>query len=138
MSYLVDTNIIAEVRKGTRCNAKVARWWAGVADTDLFLSVLVLGEIRKGIELVRPRDPAQAAALERWLDAVSRAFAERILPVDQAVADAWGRLNAPHPRPTIDSLLVATAQVHDLTLVTRNLADVDGAGIKLLKPFAGR
>ncbi len=110
MTYLIDTNIIAEVRKGERCDSHVARWWAQVADADLFLSVLVLGEIRKGIELARPRDPAKAAALERWLDAVGHAFAERILPIDQAVADAWGRLNAPHPRPTVDSLLAATCK----------------------------
>jgi len=136
MSYLIDTNIIAEVRKGSRCDAQVARWWVGVADADLFLSVLVLGEIRKGVELARPRDPVKAVVLERWLDAVSQAFAQRILPIDQAVADAWGRLNAPHPRPTVDSLLAATAQVYDLTLVTRNLTDVKHAGIKLLNPFA--
>jgi len=135
VSYLIDTNIIAEVRKGKRCDSHVARWWARVADADLFLSVLVLGEIRKGIELARPRDPAKATALERWLDTVSQAFAQRILPIDQAVADAWGRLNAPHPRPTIDSLLAATAKVYDLTLVTRNVADVKHAGIKLLDPF---
>jgi predicted nucleic acid-binding protein len=138
MSYLIDTNIIAEVRKGSRCDVQVGRWWARVADADLFLSVLVLGEIRKGIELARPRDPVKAAALERWLDAVSQAFAQRILPIDQAVADAWGRLNAPHPRPTVDSLLAATAQVYDLTLVTRNLADVKHAGINLLNPFAAQ
>jgi predicted nucleic acid-binding protein len=135
MSYLIDTNIIAELRKGQRCDPHVARWWARVGDAELFLSVLVLGEIRKGIELARPRDPAKATALERWLDAVSHAFAARILPIDQAVADAWGRLNAPHPRPTVDSLLAATAQVYDLTLVTRNVADVEHAGIKLLNPF---
>ena len=82
MSYLIDTNIIAEVRKGSRCDAHVARWWAGVADTDLFLSVLVLGEIRKGIERARPRDPAKAITLERWLDTVSHAFAQRILSPD--------------------------------------------------------
>ena len=138
MSYLIDTNIIAEVRKGSRCDAQVAHWWARVADADLFLSVLVLGEIRKGVELARPRDPVKAVALERWLDAVSQAFAQRILPIDQAVANAWGRLNAPHPRPTVDSLLAATAQVYDLTLVTRNLADVKPAGIKLLNPFAAQ
>ena len=110
MSYLIDTNIIAEVRKGSRCDAHVARWWAGVADTDLFLSVLVLGEIRKGIERARPRDPAKAVTLERWLDTVSHAFAAAHPSIDQAVADAWGRLNAPQPRPTIDSLLATTAK----------------------------
>jgi hypothetical protein len=135
MRYLIDTNIIAEVRKGTRCDPRVSRWWAGIADADLFVSVLVLGEIRKGIELARPRDPAKAAALERWLNTVRHMFGRRILPIDQAVADAWGRLNASQPRPTVDSLLAATAQVYDLTLVTRNLTDMPKAGIAMLNPF---
>ncbi|MGB4068362.1 MAG: type II toxin-antitoxin system VapC family toxin [Nitrospira sp.] len=135
MRYLIDTNIIAEVRKGTRCDPRVARWWAGIADADLFVSVLVLGEIRKGIELARARDPAKAAALERWLNTVRHMFGRRILPIDQAVADAWGRLNASQPRPTIDSLLAATAQVYDLTLVTRNLTDMPKTGIAMLNPF---
>jgi hypothetical protein len=135
MRYLIDTNIIAEVRKGTRCDPRVARWWAGIADADLFVSVLVLGEIRKGIELARPRDPAKAAALERWLNTVRHMFGQRILPIDQAVADAWGRLNASQARPTVDSLLAATAQVYDLTLVTRNLTDMPKTGIAMLNPF---
>jgi hypothetical protein len=135
MSYLIDTNIIAEVCKGSRCHPQVARWWASIADDELFLSVLVLGEIRKGIELVRPRDSAKALALEQWLGAVVTAFAGRILPVDQAIADEWGRMNAPRSRPTIDSLLAATAKVYDLTLATRNVADVQNAGARVLNPF---
>jgi predicted nucleic acid-binding protein len=136
MSYLIDTNIIVEVRKGNRCHPQVARWWASIADDELFLSVLVLGEIRKGIELARPRDPLKAVALEQWLDTVTLAFAGRILPIDQVVADEWGRLNAPHARPTIDSLLAATAKVYDLTLVTRNVADVQNTGARILNPFS--
>jgi predicted nucleic acid-binding protein len=135
MSYLIDTNIIAEVRKGSRCHPQVARWWAGVTDDELFLSVLVLGEIRKGIELVRPHDSAKALALEQWLGSVIAAFVGRILPVDQAVADEWGRMNAPRSRPTIDSFLAATAKVYDLTLATRNVADVQNAGARVLNPF---
>lgn len=136
MSYLIDTNIIAEVRKGNRCHPQVARWWANITDAELFLSVLVLGEIRKGIELARPRDLVNAVALEQWLDTVTMAFAGRILPVDQAIANEWGRLNAPHPRPTIDTLLAATAKVYDLTLATRNVADVQNTGARVLNPFA--
>ncbi len=135
MSYLIDTNIIAEVRKGQRCDSNVARWWAQTTDDDLFLSVLVTGEIRKDIELARPRDPAKAARLEQWLDALTAGFAGRILPIDQAVADQWGRLNAPNPRPTVDSLLAATAQVYGLTLVTRNIADMPKADMSVLDPF---
>lgn len=136
MSYLLDTNIIAEVRKGKRCHPKVARWYASIRDEEIFLSVLVLGEIRKGVELARPRDPAKATALEQWLAAVTAAFAERILTIEPAVADEWGRLNAPHPLPTVDSLLAATAKVYNLTLVTRNVADVQRTGAPLLNPFA--
>jgi len=136
MSYLIDTNVIAEVRKGNRCHPRVARWWASITDDEIFLSVLVIGEIRKGIELARPRDPAKAAALEQWLDTVTTAFAGRILPIDQAIANEWGRMNAPHPRPTIDSLLAATAKVHDLTLVTRNVADMQHTGARIMNPFS--
>jgi predicted nucleic acid-binding protein len=99
------------------------------------MSVLVLGEIRKGIELARPRDPAKADALVAWLAAVVAAFGERILPIDRAVADAWGRMSGQRPIPTVDGLLAATAKVHRLTLVTRNEADVAGLGAKVLNPF---
>ncbi len=106
-----------------------------MGEGDLFLSPLVLGEIRKGVELARARDPQKAAALERWLGEVTEAFAERILPVDASVADEWGRMNAVRPVPVIDALLVATAKVNGLTLVTRNVSDVAGLGATVLNPF---
>lgn len=137
MNFLIDTNVISEVRKGTRCDAGVAAWYASIDDSDLFLSVLVLGEIRKGIELARPRDPAKADALEAWLVAVAAAFGERILPIDRAVGDQWGRMCALRPLSTIDGLLAATAKVHRMTLVTRNEADVAGLGADVLNPFGG-
>ena len=135
MSFLIDTNIISEVRKGPQCDANVATWFASIDEGDLYLSVLILGEIRKGIELARPRDPAKAKALEAWLAAVDAAFGERILPIDRAVADHWGRMSGQRPISTIDSLLAATARVHRMTLVTRNEADVAGLGAKVLNPF---
>jgi toxin FitB len=135
VNYLIDTNVISEVRKGSRCDANVARWYASIDDNDLYLSVLILGEIRRGIELARRRDPAQAAALQDWLAAVDTAFGERVLPVDRNVADAWGRMNSHRPLPTVDSLLAATAVVHGMTLVTRNDTDVSGVGAKVLNPF---
>ena len=135
MSFLIDTNVISEVRKGARCDANVAAWYASIDDGDLYLSVLVMGEIRKGIELVRPRDAARAEALEAWLAAVNAAFGEHILPVDRAVADEWGRMSAFRPIPTIDGLLAATAKIHRMTLVTRNASDVVGLGAKVLNPF---
>ena len=135
MSFLIDTNVISEVRKGTRCDPNVAAWYSSIKDFDLYLSALILGEIRKGIELARPRDPAKAEALQGWLDAVVEAFADRVIPVDRFVSDAWGRMSATRAIPVIDGLLAATAKVHDLTLVTRNDADVAGLGVRVLNPF---
>ncbi len=135
MSCLIDTNVLSEVRKGNRCDPNVARWWQSLDDEDLYLSVLVLGEIRKGIELVRPKDPAQAEAIEHWLDAVSVAFEGRILPIDQAIADEWGRINAPNPVAILDGLLAATAKVNGLTLATRNISDVESTGVSFINPF---
>lgn len=135
MSFLVDTSIISEVRKGQRCNPRVADWYASIDDADLYLSVLILGEIRKGIELARPRDPEKADRLEAWLEEVVAAFGDRVFVVDQAVADEWGRMSAIRPLPVVDSLLAATAKVHGVTFVTRNDDDVQGVGAKVLNPF---
>lgn len=135
MSLLLDTNVVSEVRKKERCDSAVARWWATVEEDEIYLSALVLGEIRRGIEQVRPRDPAQAEALERWLDALAERFRERILPVDQPVAEEWGRMNARRTLPSVDGLLAATAKVYDLTLVTRDIGDLAGCGARLLDPF---
>lgn len=134
MSFLIDTNVISEVRKKERCDRNVAARYASVADDELYLSVLVTGEIRKGVELARRRDPAKAASLDAWLRQVIDAFDDRILPVDRGVADAWGRMSAVRPLPLIDGLLAATAKIHGLILVTRNDADMRGWG-DLLNPF---
>lgn len=135
MSFLLDTNIVSEVRKADRADPRVSAWYASVADEELYLSVLVLGEIRQGIERARSRDPDKAAALERWLDQVQEAFGARILAVTMPVAEEWGRMNSVRPMPTVDSLLAATAKVHGLTLVTRNVADIGESGADCLNPF---
>jgi predicted nucleic acid-binding protein len=135
MSFLIDTTIVFEVRKRDRCDPHVAAWYASIADEDLFLSTLVLGELRNGVERARPRDPAKAATLERWLRDVEAAFGTRVLGIDKAVADRWGRMNAIRPVPVIDGLLAATAVVNGLTLVTRNDRDVAGLGATVLNPF---
>ncbi len=135
MSFLIDTNIVSEIRKGSRCDPAVAAWWAGVAEDDLRVSVLVLGEIRKGVELARQRDPQKARALETWLKDLVSDFGDRILPVDAAVAEEWGRMAAVRPVPAIDALLAATARTNGLTLVTRNAADVTGLDVEVLNPF---
>jgi toxin FitB len=137
VSYLIDTNIISEVRKGARCDAHVSAWYASIADDDLYLSTLVLGEIRKGVELARPRDQGKAVALERWLRDVEAAFNGRVLGIDSAVSDQWGRMSAIRPIPIVDCLLAATALTHGLTLVTRNDRDVTGLGAKVFNPFKG-
>lgn len=136
MSYLLDTNIISEIRKGDRCDPRVATWWSGVAEDEIWLSALVLGEIRKGVELARRRDPQKAEALEAWLGELVTGFGDRVLPVDARVAQEWGRMSAVRPVPVIDALLAATAKAHGLTLVTRNGADVDGLEVDILNPFA--
>lgn len=135
MSYLIDTNIISEIRKGTRCDANVGRWYERIPDNSLYLSVLVLGEIRRGIEKARSRDGDQARSLEKWLVAVRKGFAERILPVDYAIADMWGQMSAKRPLPVIDGLLAATAKIHGMTLVTRNASDVAGLDVRVFNPF---
>ena len=135
MSWLIDTNIISEVRKGDRCDPNVSAWYASVADEDLFLSTLVLGEIRKGVERARPRDPEKAVALERWLGQVEAAFGDRVLGVDNAIADRWGRMSALRPLAVIDGLLAATAAVNGLTLATRNDRDAAGVGAAVFNPF---
>ena len=135
MSWLIDTNVISEVRKGARCHPAVAAWWAGVEERDLFLSVLTLGEIRRGIKALRPRDAARAATLDAWLGEVAEGFGPRVLGVDAAVAAAWGRMAAGRSVPVVDALLAATAAVHGLRLVTRNLGDVAGLGVAVVDPF---
>ena len=135
MTFLIDTNIISDVRKGDRCDPAVAAWWSGVAEDDLWLSPLVLGEIRKGVELARRRPPQRAEMLKAWLADVMSGFGDRVLPVDTVVAEQWGRMNAIRPVPVVDGLLAATAKANGLTLVTRNVADVAGLDVDTLNPF---
>ena len=135
MKFLLDTNVIAELRKGARANLHVRSWFETLDSDAIVLSVLTIGEIRRGIENVRRRDPATAKALERWLRRLVAEHRDRILPVDLAVTEEWGRLNVPDPLPVIDALLAATAKVHGLTLVTRNVKDVARTGVELVNPF---
>jgi toxin FitB len=136
LSYLLDTNVISELRKGERADANVTAWFADVAEEEIFLSVLTIGEIRRGVESVRRRDPDSAAALDRWLTLVSETHSDRVVPVDRTITEEWGRMNVPDPLPVVDGLLAATARVLGLTLVTRNIADVESTGIELVDPFA--
>lgn len=135
MGFLIDTNVLAELRKGQRGDPGVRAWFDGVDESSIHVSVIVLGEIRRGTELLRRRDPAAAARLESWLLGLRESLGSRLLPVTGEIADRWGRLGIPDPIPVADGFLAATALVHDLTLVPRNIRDVERTGASLLNPF---
>ena len=133
---LLDTNVVSELRKGDRADTNVRAWLSSTDSDALFLSVLVVGELRRGIELVRRRDSASATALDRWLTTVVRDYDDRILEVTADVAEAWAHMNVPDPLPVIDSLLAATAHVHGLTVATRNTKDIARTGVPVINPFS--
>lgn len=135
MSLLLDTNVLSELRKGDRMHPAVRVWFESTDERTLFTSVLVLGEIRRGIEAIRRRDPTAGQALEQWQLRLVETFGDRVIPVDAAIADRWGALNVPDPVPTVDGLLAATALVHGFTLVTRHIRHVERTGARLLNPF---
>jgi predicted nucleic acid-binding protein len=136
LSYLLDTNVISELRKGERADGNVKAWFGGLDDEEIYLSALTIGEIRRGVEGVRRRDPDSATALDSWLARLAEAYRDRILPVDRAIAEEWGRMNVPDPLPVIDGLLAATAKVAGLTFATRTVADVEDVGAELVNPFS--
>lgn len=136
MKFLLDTNVISEIRKRDRADPNVTRWVARVPAAEIGTSVLVLAEIRRGIELKRRIDPEQAKSLDRWFSQMRIRLGDRVLPIDEPIAEAWALLGIPDPLPLIDGLLAATAKVHSLTLVTRNVAHVAAAGVALLDPFS--
>ena len=137
MAYLLDTNVVSELRRRSP-HPNVSAWFDSVPASRLYLSVLVLGEIVQGVERLRTRDPARAQSFDVWLTTLRRNYRDHIVGVDEAVAAQWGRLNASHPVPVIDGLLAATALVHGWTLVTRNVADVARTEVNVLNPFDRR
>jgi predicted nucleic acid-binding protein len=134
MAYLLDTNVVSETRR-PKPNPHVIRWVESAPSHSLHLSVLVLGELRQGIDRLRRRDRSQAQALDHWLSALAHDYADRIVPITAQIADRWGQLNVPDRVPVVDGLQAATALVHDWTFVTRNVKDVQGTGVKLVDPF---
>ena len=136
MSHLLDTNVVSELRK-KRADERVAAWLRGVDAGDLHVSVLAIGEIRRGIELLRRRgDHRQADVLEPWLQSLKESFADRTLDVSVGIAERWGQLNAIKPLPIVDGLMAATAIEHDLILVTRDTGALAGTGVRTLDPWS--
>jgi toxin FitB len=135
MAYLLDICVLSELRK-SRCNPGVSSWMSGIRPDEAFLSVLTLGEIRRGIEMHRLKNPTGAGNLERWLLGLETHYGDRVLPISVAVADRWGRLGLKQRLPVTDGLLAATALEHKLSVVTRNTADFQRSGVSLLNPFS--
>ena len=134
LQYLLDTNILSETRK-KRANERVISFLSAAEPSALFISVLSLGELRKGVALKIRSDADAAKRLGAWVDGLEYSFGERILGIDAAIARQWGELSAQRSRPVVDTLLAATALVHKLTLVTRNISDVHDLGVKVLDPW---
>jgi toxin FitB len=134
LQYLLDTNILSETRK-KQANERVMSFLSAAEPSALFISVLSLGELRKGVALKLLSDAHAAKRLGNWVDGLEFSFGERILGVDAAIARQWGELSAQRSRPVVDTLLAATALVHKLTLVTRDISDVHDLGVKLLDPW---
>ena len=134
MNFLLDTNIVSELRR-PRAHAGLIEWFDAQSAGSLFLSIVTAGEIRQGIEQLRRRDPRQATLLDRWLNGLAQFYEDRLLFVDGSVIDEWGRMRARRSVPVMDALIAATARVHGLTLVTRNVRDFAGLGVTLLNPF---
>ena len=134
MRYLLDTNVVSEIRR-PRPAPQVVAWARSVPPENVFLSVLVLGEIRTGIERLRRRDPAQADVYHAWLEDLRRTFVERTLDVDGEIAEDWGRMNAAGPIAIVHGLMAATAKVHGMVFVTRNIAHVARTGARVLDPW---
>ena len=136
--YLLDTNVVSELRKGKNADANVQVWFARHVADELWLSALVVGELRRGVELRRRRDQAAGERLAEWLDSITSEFGDRILSVTMDVCERWAQLSVPDPLPIVDGLLAATALERNLVLVTRNVSDVERTGVALVNPFAAQ
>lgn len=137
MNYLLDTNVVSELRK-LEPNSHLDSWRRTVRPGTTHLSTLVIGEIRQGVERIRRRDPSQADHLEKWLYGLEETFTGKIIDVTSEIADEWGRMNVPDQIPPVDGLMAATAKIHGMTFVTRNVKDVARTGVTVLNPFEPR
>lgn len=134
--YLLDTNVLSETRR-KQADERVMAFLAGAEPSALYISVLTLGELRKGVALKRRSDPEAAERLAGWVEGLEFSFAERIVGIDIATARLWGDWSAERPRPVVDTLLAATAAAREMTLVTRNTADVSDLKVRVLDPWKG-
>lgn len=135
MSFVLDTNVISELRRGERSDKRVAEWYASYLPESFFLSVITTGEVRKGIEASKRKDSTKALIYERWLHSLELEFQDRILPVTAEIADLWGRLLARSNIAPLDGLIAATGAYHGLTVATRNTADFQRCGVDFINPF---
>ena len=135
MPFLLDTNILSELRKGARCDLNVLHWAAKESTQAHYISVLSLGEIRKGIELLRNKSPDKCIPLENWLEKLHIDYANCTIAITAEISKRWGELSSRRSLPVIDSLIAATALEFGLTLATRNTKDFDGFGISIVNPF---
>ena len=136
--YLVDTNVISEVRKKSKANKGVRAFFKQTIEdkTQMFISVVTVGELRRGVELIRYRaDVRQAKQLEKWLEALLTEYQDHILDINQDIAQLWGRLRVPHPENALDKQIASTALIYELTVVTRNHKDFVKTGVRVLNPF---
>jgi toxin FitB len=134
--FLLDTSVISEIRKRDRAHPNVARWVARTPAEEIGTSVLVLAEIRRGIELKRRTHPDQAKALDRWFAQMRKMLGDRVLPLDEPIMEAWAMLGISISLPLADGLLAATAKVRGLMLVTRNIEDIAESGVAVFDPFS--
>ncbi len=135
MAFLLDTNVLSELRKGRACDVSVRQWALSVADRQHFISVLSIGEIRRGIETLRRRSPEQCPAFEKWLESLLSRYNEQVIRIDESIVDRWGIMNAERTMPVIDGLIAASAAVYQLTVVTRNIRDFQCSGVPVIDPF---
>lgn len=138
VAYLLDANVVSEPQKRSP-DPRAMAWLERLvpANAEVYLSVLVMGEVRNGIDRLRQRAPRRAELLDAWHIGLLQAYADRILPVTLDIAAEWGRMTAAQQRPPVDGLIAATAKVHRLTVATRNVADFAEAGVPVVNPFAG-
>ncbi|MDH4409428.1 MAG: type II toxin-antitoxin system VapC family toxin [Verrucomicrobiales bacterium] len=135
MPFLLDTNVLSELRKGEKCDSRVRRWAVSTKGDRHCLCVVSLGEIRKGIEILRRKAPDQCPTFERWLEVLKSDYSNDLLPVNEEIMNRWGILQAAQSLPVLDGLIAATALEHGLTVATRKVRDFEKTGVKLVNPF---